>query len=405
MEAIVYIFLDGTFVPAGRISFEEEGRNSRSIFAYGRGYLKNPKALPIDPIELPLSESQFETEVDFPVFNAIRDAGPDRWGRYLIGKRFPRDLNELEYILAGGEGRVGALAFGPDLNGPKVLGPEGFEAYTPQKLELAEAQKGADDALANADTEELERLLKYGPSIGGARPKIALNWQGRPSIAKFSTSLDERNEPLIEYATMTLAKAVGVNIPRIELTEVLGRDVYIIERFDRRLFKGEERKLLFLSGLTAGGLHESDAQHWSYQHLCDAITRISRDPKADKRELFGRMVFNILVNNDDDHPRNHGFIGDAEGGWRLSPAYDIAPRAQATLTFRLAMNVGEFGKEASRRNALSRCHHFELEAAEAEAIWARTEGSVLKKWRTIFTKAGLSAGEIEKFATSISAKP
>ncbi len=404
MDIIVYLNQAGTFIPVGRMLFEELGRESRSSFAYGLKYLLKPKSIAIDPIELPLVEKEFHTSSEFSIFNVIRDAGPDNWGRYLLSKRFGRDLNELEYVLGVGPNRVGALAFGPDLSGPQILGPSGFEEYESKDLEIDFCIQAAEDIIANEDSERLKEYLRYGSSLGGARPKASVVFNEEKYLAKFSVSLDTRNEPLIEYSAMTLARECGLNVPEIKTIKVMKRDVFLIKRFDRIKSKDLELKIPFISGLTASQLHETDYLSWSYLHLCQAITKFSPTPKIDKLELFKRIVFNVLINNDDDHMRNHGFLYTSKNNWALSPLYDVVPRNQKTETFRSAMNIGNFGKEASQRNVLSASSYFDLEPDQANAIWHDLESQVLTKWKDIFSSSGLSRKEVEMFEHSIRTK-
>src|ERR1043165_3950666 len=110
-QLYVFIYLSDTWVPCGLLKYIEAGRNSASSFRYGRKYLDRSDTIAIDPIQLPLTDTTHETLEGFQVFNGIRDAGPDKWGRYLLEKKFARILNEIEYIAASGDDRVGALAF------------------------------------------------------------------------------------------------------------------------------------------------------------------------------------------------------------------------------------------------------------------------------------------------------
>ena len=204
---------------------------------------------------------------------------------------------------------------------------------------------------------------------------------------------------------MALAKQAGLNVPPIELLRANGRSVYLIKRFDRVIDeRGSERPLHFLSGLTAINCRETDYNEWSYQRLVQAINRQSDQPELDRRELFRRMVFNILVNNDDDHPRNHGFISPDTSTWRLSPLYDVVPRDQRTSTFRLALNIGAFGKEASRANAISAADYFMIDKQDALTLWDELSSIIEDNWEETFSSAGLSEEFIDRFRGSIGNK-
>ncbi len=346
----VYIYLQDNFVPAGILDFENKGRYSEAIFRYGERYLKRDNALSIDPIQLPLRPQEFVTESGFELFNGIRDAGPDRWGRYLLDKKYKRPLDELDYITLLGPDRSGALAFAADAHGVEI------PVYPDLDLKLC--LEAAEQALGTESTPALETYLNYGISLGGARPKATVQWNNKPYIAKFTLSMDKRNEALLEYATLSLAKRCGLNVPAIDTAKVSGRDVFLIERFDRRVLHKKEHPIPFISGLTATGLHEQDYTQWSYLSLCNAINKLSYHPLQDRLELFKRMIFNILVLNNDDHMRNHGFIYVGDQQWALSPLYDVVPGVINSQTYTLALNIGDEGKEASLENVLSAAPYF-----------------------------------------------
>ena len=405
MEApvTVFIFLNGKWVPAGRLKYFPRGRQSYSVFAYGKKYLQDPEAVSLDPVQLPISSGEFHTPDGFEIFNGIRDAGADQWGRYLINKRFS-NTDELDYILATSCDRVGALAFGDDPDqGPKSFSPQGFVPLSQKRFDLGKAASAIHGAIEDEDNEKLEDFLQYGPSLGGTRPKITVNWQGKPYIAKFSVSHDRRNEPLIEYATMTLAKKCGLNVPALDKARVLERDVFLIHRFDRRYSNKTqiEEPIPFISALTATGVHESAFGSFSYRRLCDAITRLSKDPEKDKEELYKRMVFNILVYNNDDHYRNHGLLYVGKQKWELSPLFDVVPATVVGESRYLGCAIGPGGnKEATLENAVASCVYFNLQPAQARQI-ITTLQTVTWQWQSLFNKCGIHKTDIEKLKNSI----
>lgn len=402
-ELYVYVHLGKeSWVPAGLLQYEESGRFSSSSFRYGTKYLKRSNAIAIDPIQLPLQETTFSTLEGFSIFNGIRDAGPDKWGRHLLDKKFKRGLTELEYVAAAGNDRVGALAFSDDpASGPKILTPEGFKSQTAKHLDLALCAGAVKDIEASEESARLKEYLQYGPSLGGARPKATVIWDGRLYLAKFSLELDRRNEPAVEYATMTLAKKAGLNVPRIEKTEAAGRTVYLIERFDR---KKDGTPIPFISGLTITGNHESDYSLWSYHALVDAIVKYSDAVKTDLQELFSRMIFNIQVYNNDDHLRNFGFLGSRLDRFNLSPLYDVVPATVSTQSYSLAMTIGTDGKKASVANALSQCERFRLNLDTAKKITDEIQ-TVVDGWRDHFRECGVKDSEITALENSFVKKP
>ncbi|MGZ3781999.1 MAG: type II toxin-antitoxin system HipA family toxin [Pseudobdellovibrionaceae bacterium] len=395
------IHLNGHWVPCGLLEYTERGRLSSSAFRYGQRYLERRDAISVDPAQLPLRETTFNTEEGFSIFNGIRDAGPDRWGRYLLDKKFARSLNELEYVAASADDRVGALAFTSDLK----KGPQQFQAdgsfnviKEPKRLNLNQCMGAIDDIFSKEETERLKKYLDYGPSLGGARPKASVLWNDELYLAKFAVSLDTRNEPLIEYATMTLAQRCGLNVPELDLQKVDGRNIFLIKRFDRVL--GERKP--FISGLTITGTHESDFQSWSYFALAEAVLKYSSRPEKDLKELYRRLIFNIAVYNNDDHLRNFGFLGH-EGNWDLSPLYDVVPAAVHTNTYALAMTFGMEGKKASYQNALSMCLQFRLSEEEAQVI-IKDIKNVVSSWRDHFANVGVSKADIAALENSFADK-
>lgn len=403
-ETYVYVHLAEGPVPAGLLTMVEDGRNSRASFAYGLRYLDRTDRVAVDPVALPLpapgERRSFETDEGFAVFNGIRDAAPDGWGRYLLGKAAGgQPLDEFDYLVASGEQRVGALAFGPTLEGPQRKtawdGPQGVgDAFDLAELMQAALQVQEVEQL----TPHLRRLLSAASSLGGARPKATTTRDGRSWIAKFPAKDDRYPMERLEFATMSLAAKCGLRVPPVALETVLGTDIYLIERFDRTSSKGKERRTPFASGLTMLGAHESELTRHSYGDLADGLRRLGSDPRTDLLELFRRMLFNILVSNDDDHLRNHGFLFDARG-WRLSPLYDVVPKPQVGHERYLTLAVGPQGRRATVENAVAGAAAFGLSVEQAETEARALAGAVAQGWEAGFTKAGIVRAEVDRFAT------
>ena len=399
----VYIYLQEGPVPAGLLETTGVGREATARFRYGRRFLQRKDRLAIDPVQLPLPEPDsnrdYLTPEGFVLFNGIRDAAPDGWGRHLMDRAAgARPLSEFDYLIATGDSRVGALAFGPDLSGPQRIVPWG-EELDGEELDLA----GILEAVAELDrAEDLplrhRRFLVRGSSLGGARPKANTEYEGRQWIAKFSRAEDRFPICRAEYAAMTLAGSVGISVPAVRLEKILGQDVYLIERFDRLQGEREYKRLPFISGLTIIGAHESESAQQSYRRLADQLRLFGSDPVQDARELWQRMVFNILCNNNDDHLRNHGFLWNGRG-WRLSPAYDIVPFPQVGLRRDLAIGVGQWGRQATLQNALSDSASFGLPQGEAVKIAREMQQAVKAIWESIFKSSGFSDTEIERLRT------
>ena len=382
----------------------DEPRNQFATFAYGRRYLERADRIPVDPVALPLHEAgtsrTFRTEEGFAVFGGIRDAAPDGWGQYLMykamGDRLP---SEIDLILASGEHRVGALAFGPTPARPERITPWGGGPAPGEEFTLAELAEAAERAQHVDELDEnLRALLAAGSSLGGARPKAATKIGDQPWIAKFQKRGDSFPECRVELATMRLASECGLDVPPLDFRCVLDRDIYLIERFDRIPHGNWLERRPFASGLTMLGAHESEVSSFSYADLAGAIRQFGTEVRQDLHELFRRMLLNILVTNDDDHLRNHGFLFDGEG-WRLSPLYDVVPKPQLGLERRLVLGVGPEGRNATIENALAGAAVFDLGPDDAKAIAEDMSRIVATRWEHLFTEAGISAADRKRFAT------
>ena len=405
-ETFVYMHLSEGPVPAGRLEMVEDGRNSHAIFQYGRRYLQRPDRVAVDPAALPLpdpdgADQAFRTAQDFALFNGIRDAAPDGWGRYLMAKAAGAEhLEEFDYLIASGDHRVGALAFGPDpTSGPKRVTLWGDGAMAGEHLDLAGLLEAAErvQSVDRLDP-ELRRFLEAGSSLGGARPKAATTREGTPWIAKFSAKDDTYPVCRAEYATMTLAAECGLDVPRLALELVFHRDVYLIERFDRHVKGNSIARTPFASALTMLEAQEIAAYHYAYRDLADILRQFGSDPKRDLRELYRRMVFNILVSNDDDDLRNHAFLFDGKG-WRLSPLYDVVPRPQTGPHTNLILGVGDKGREASLANALTGAGAFGLKPEEAIAQIEDLRQQVKGRWQPLLAEHGIGGNDLGRLAS------
>ncbi|MEA3543870.1 MAG: type II toxin-antitoxin system HipA family toxin [Thermodesulfobacteriota bacterium] len=398
-KATVYIYLSEGPVPAGLLSVNCDGRYTTSEFIYGKRYLERPDAIPVDPVQLPLPapgrSGVVQTPADFAIFNGIRDAAPDKWGRYLLDKKFPAlGLDEFDYVAASGPDRVGALAFGESpVSGVGIWDTKRFAAQNSKYFDLALIQRAVDGA-EDPDDPDFQRFLEYGPSLGGARPKATVRWNGCLCLAKFSLSNDTYNVCQAEYAAMLLANRCGIDVPRIYLSEVLNRQVFIIERFDRQPeSKNGVIRRPFHSALTMTGSHESDYMRHSYLDIVTAISRYSSQASRDRNELFRRLAFNIFCNNNDDHMRNHGFLYAGDGAWNLSPAYDLVPSPQSGEAYHQALHFGEAGREASLKNLQTAAPAFGLNLVETNHIIDEVREG-MRNWQELYVEHGASAEDI-----------
>lgn len=411
-DATVFVYLpnDTIAVPAGRLTMMEEGTQVRaSTFGYGRLYLERSKAIPVDPVSLPLqdakpgSERLYEPCNGLELFGAVRDAMPDAWGRRVIENKLraePNSLKESEYLMHAGSNRFGALDFRTSPSAGESSG------LMPSVLDLPYLLEAADRVQCHEQLpEHLRQLFDAGPSMGGARPKAVVSKDGKVWLAKFPSQGDAFNVPQIEQACLELARECGLNVPTTELVTVSGgRQIMLIERFDRIVREGGMlSRRHVVSALTLLGLHESESPTASYSAIARKLSELGASGfvQADREELFSRMVFNILVGNDDDHLRNHAFVwNDSVRGWTLSPVYDVLPKPQRGHDRYLHLGVGEHGRLATLDNALSHAGQFGLLPPQATALIDRIARQV-REWRTFFESGmGIPATECDKVASA-----
>jgi serine/threonine-protein kinase HipA len=190
---------------------------------------------------------------------------------------------------------------------------------------------------------------------------------------------------------MTLARKAGIGVPAIRLESGEGRAVYLIKRFDRQ----HGRRLPFMSAFALSNLDIDELERGSYPNLATQMRKFVGQVQEDHHELFRRMAFNMLVRNEDDHLRNHGFLYDH--GWRLAPAYDIVPvpaRRRVEDAFHLALNLGDQGSLATLTNLLSQCERFSLDRSQALEIVGQVEDAV-EDWEQELIRAGVSRNDRE----------
>lgn len=405
-ELFVYVVLPGqtSFVTAGRFELSADRLgNPRGRFVYGRRYLERPDAVAIDPLELKLDTRTFETLALKGLFGALRDAGPDYWGRHVIERHAGvAALGELDYLLHSPDDRAGALGFG--LNAEPPAPKRQFN----RTIELARLQELADALLReelephHRDRLQAQDLLLLGTSMGGARPKAVVEDQDALWIAKFNRTDDRWNQARVEHAMLRLAQECGLRVAPSRIATIGARDVLLVRRFDREHRAEGYLRARMLSALTLlrAGDTQGDRGRWSYPVLVEELRRLCEDAEGDARELFRRMVFNALISNTDDHPRNHAVIA-LDAAWQLAPAYDLTPMPQVSLERRdLAMTIGDLGRRASARNLLSQCARFLLAPGEAAHMVDEMEQIVRSRWYQVARREGVSEHDCAAIASS-----
>lgn len=389
-EAYVWIWLPTRHEPvvAGRLVRD----GNIHLFNYGRSYLTRADAIPIYLPELPLERGALVPQAPLDMAGALRDGAPDAWGRRVIINRLTGlkgvgaqnvEFDELTYLLNSGSDRIGALDFqaSPDRYQPR----EAENATLEDLLEAAErVDRGEHIPPA------LDKALFHGSSIGGARPKALIEDGKDKFIAKFSATNDTYAIVKAEYVAMRLAqKAAGLSVAPVRLARANGKDVLLVLRFDRQRSPTGWTRRAMVSALTMFGLSEMQARYASYCDLADIIRARFAEPRETLREVFGRMVFNVLSGNTDDHARNHAAFWDGTS-LSLTPAYDICPQPRTGREANQAMLIGA----EDRRSCLETCRNvaatFLLSDADARAIIdAQVEG-IRAAWNDICDEAELS---------------
>ncbi|WP_020503842.1 type II toxin-antitoxin system HipA family toxin [Lamprocystis purpurea] len=391
-RAYVWVWLPGALAPvvAGVLSRDARGGYG---FTYGRSYLRRDAAISLFPDELPLQPGG-QRRRDDDLHACLRDAAPDAWGRRVIINRLTGrrgqdvalvEFDELTYLLESGSDRIGALDFqaSPSDYQPRESTEASLDALLDAALHL---ERG--EPLSPA----LSLALQHGTSVGGARPKALLTSGTRKYIAKFSTSTDVHNVVKAEYLAMRLASLAGLDIAPVALTRSLGREVLLIERFDRvRQGDGWQRRAM-LSALTLLGLREMEARYASYEDLAHRIRRDFADARATLAELYGRMVFNVLCGNTDDHARNHAAFWDGRT-YRLTPAYDICPQVRTGGEASQAMLLTGERRDSRLVTCLAAAPAFGLGAAQARALIDHQRDVVSRQWHSVCDEAELGTTE------------
>jgi serine/threonine-protein kinase HipA len=399
-DCFVYITLPGETesVTAGRFELTKDRRgNALGRFVYGKSYLARGNAVAIDPIELKLSGDTYETARLNGVFGALRDAGPDYWGRRVIEKHAgAAQLGELDYLLNSADDRAGALGFGLNQQPPAPRRKFNKTIELAKLQEIAEALMREED-VRTEEAAQVQDLMLIGTSMGGARPKAVVEDGEGLWIAKFNRPDDRWNNTRVERAMLELAKTCGISVATSRVETIGGKDVLLVKRFDReKTDKGYQRARM-ISGLTLLRAEEAAEMRdrWSYVLLAEELRRVVEEPKRDAPELFRRMVFNALISNIDDHPRNHAIIAK-DRDWKLSPAYDLTPSPVIAQDRRdLAMAAGDQGRFANAKNLLSQRARFLLDEEEAEAIVSEMTERVRATWYDVVRAQGVSEKDAE----------
>lgn len=388
-EAYVWVWLPNATQPVVAGLLSRQGQ--QLVFNYGRSYLARSDAIALYAPELPLQSGSIPLIAGLSMPSCLRDASPDAWGRrVLINRKLgvkgadasEFELDELTYLLDSGSDRIGALDF--------QMSATQYVPRQPKQASLEELQTAAEKVEKGIPlSPELDQALLHGTSLGGARPKVLLDDGKRKYIAKFSANNDLYSVVKAEFIAMRLARKAGLNVASVALRMAMGKDVLVIERFDRVAEGDQWRRRAMVSALTLFELDEMMAAYASYEKLAEIIRHRFSEPKTTLRELFSRIVFNILSGNTDDHARNHAAFWNGKQ-LSLTPAYDICPQSRSGQQASQAMLIHGGDRSSHLSTCIAAASSFLLAREEAIAIINHQVNVIEHEWQAICDEASLS---------------
>jgi len=373
----------------GKCYWTEKRSRITSLFSYDDNYLTEKDNWNIDPN---LSLSIGAQPITGSIPGAFRDASPDRWGQTLIRHRHRKEceaagkplraINSVDYLMGVSDfTRQGDLRFSfekgstfehPSDNIPKL-------AILPKLLYAAHNYEAENEENA------IEFLLNAGSaSLGGARPKAAILDGNDLYIAKFPHRYDRWNVMAWEWVCLNVAAEAGSNVPDNRLEQIDGQCVLLVKRFDRT----EHERIGYISMMTL--LNLDDGEQADYSEIADKLRDVSVCADNDLQELYRRVILNILLNNTDDHLRNHGLLRSGSG-WKLSPVFDINPTPDTT-TMRVTSVFSEIEKARALDALEANIDSFHLSSYKAEEI-RNDVYKAIKSTDSYATKAGISKEE------------
>jgi serine/threonine-protein kinase HipA len=411
MKRVIDVVLDdGPRV--GTLLYDLQGRRENAAFEYGADWLRDPERFALGPA-LPLQTGpQFHRKAKdgSPFHAAIADTEPDGWGKRVILRdhvkrrqelrREGKDgdappLNALDLLLAVDDvSRVGALRFRDEAGVFRRAAEEGRRT-APPLVEIGHLLSASRAVEANRETAaDLAYLRGRGTSLGGLRPKCTVvDDGGALAIGKFPSIADERAVTKGEVLALTLAREAGIDAAAARLIDSGGSPVALIRRFDRGT---NGRRIMYVSAATMLGVEAAGPEEHTYTEIVDAIRVYGADAQADIEELWRRIAFSILVTNTDDHLRNHGFLHDGRGLWRLSPAFDINPSPERVRELKTWISE-DAGPEMTVDALMSVIAYFRIAAPRARQVLGEVARAV-RGWRPTGRRIGMTDEELESFA-------
>lgn len=372
--------------PVGLLKIARRGVIESGEYAYGTQYLISPNAIalnnefmPLNSAIIALPERRIRDGGALPL--TLRDALPDSWGRRVLEAQYGRTLDDIDALLLTNPDRVGAMCFSEKL--PLEASNPDSTLMTLEEMSIAVRML----ELSMEVTPEMRRLLQRGGTLGGARPKATFVHENQRWIAKFAAQNDDHDVELLEICLLKLAEQCGIEVSPAHLEKITHGHVLLIKRFDREGEIHHERRIHYLSASALLNVpYESDAG--SYIEFAQTIRKLSINPKHDLDQLYRRMIFNLIVDNTDDHVKNHGMLHVRQGQYKLTPAFDVVMQLTNLGYQQLAIVRGNH--TSSLQLALHAAPHFGLSTIEAGHIINAIQTTVHQQIITIADHFGAS---------------
>lgn len=424
----VYVWLPQAVQPTLAGSFSAEANVCRFVYdaAYRAGQYP-----PLAP-DMPCKTGTVKLAGVAPIFPVLQDGGPDDWGTMQLERKLGRKVSRIE-----------ALTLGPaDGAGNIVLGELGQARFAPVSIsEFEQLLSEVDQSAATFAVNYRERVMQavfQGTSLGGGKPKLTLQQDGVQYIAKFPDRGDDPYLPQLELAMLRLAKACGIDACEAQVIEpAAGRFALLVKRFDRQARADGVARIGYVSAWSVlrldqiqarpadlsllGNLgYTPDMHQRSYVSFASHMVRwLGPSPAAHRqsaRELWRRIVFNALIRNTDDHPRNHGLLCDCmlPQQWRLAPAFDLVAQRAAgpvpalAMAYRFERPRGRLSQGSRLVSAANRAdllaaavEHYGYDLDEASAWYESARALVRGHWQQALLDAGMPAPETQKYAATL----
>lgn len=386
-------------------TFRWDNNRQLAHFEYAESFIG--KGLEPSPILMPVRQGRIysfsdigrETFKGLP--GMLADSLPDTYGRALFDRWLAltgrSSENAVETLCFLGKRCMGALEFEPAMDAP----------YSPDvRIELDSLVEVASEALSEkeefgANLEEdkkaaIAEIVRLGTSAGGQRAKAIIAYN--PSTGEVRSGQIEAPEGFdyylikldgvtaeagfretqnfgrLEYSFYRLVKECGIEMSDCSLIEENGRAHFLTKRFDRQ--NGEKIHMQTLCGIAHYDYR--NPRSYSYEQAFN-VMRALRLPYSQAQEMYRRMVFNVVIRNQDDHTKNISFLMDRQGKWTLSPAYDMGfaynPKGGWTAQHQMSIN-GKFDDitrqdllEFAKRNNIKEATEIIDRIAEVSSRW------------------------------------